>query len=63
MFAVFDGSKSEDDILQTISSAIYSDVCLARQEVSVQWCTFAVMEWSLPAYNRESKLHLCITCA
>ena len=33
---MFDGSKSEDDILETISSARYSGVCFARQEVSVQ---------------------------
>ena len=35
---MFDGSKSEDEILETISSAKYSGVCFARLEVSVKQC-------------------------
>ena len=44
---MFDGSKSEDDILETISSAKYAGVCFARLEVSVQWCTLLLPEHSL----------------
>ena len=35
---MFDGSKSEADILQTVSSARYSGLLLYREEVSMQLC-------------------------
>ena len=40
---MFDGSKSEDAILETISSTKYSGVCFARLEVSVKRCVIAAI--------------------
>ena len=56
MFAVFDGSKSEDDILQIISNGKYSGVCLARLEVSVQWCTL-LLSWHSLYQPTEGKVN------